>query len=968
MAAVQRAETAASCQYAACSDCSHYYEDVEMPARKPGALAVERFFAASQKSRDDDHDVSRNMRQDASSCNAFGRTSGLRKQSTSSNIPKSSTMAYETQEDMKTPFYTKKPFYMYLPFVRMIANWFDDMWYAESVFVCQGEQGSGLGTSKRSARPKVVIERSSRTQGSFWSTAAGSDKTERLEVTRNQRANIQLLPLRFKDEQDEEEFTFNNSRLMAWRNMCLCTFKIIATSCVYIIVATSGLLGEAAFVPKAFINYLHVVYGILLLLTAFSLFLPLIPCLKDRLEYSIYGVIILEALVIAAFMTYTKSRAYSNQKNAFNAPVWNFIAEHPSLHVVKIYSTPPPLLVYILSMELLMDSWVQFFMYFSIISISMVLPTRVRIAVFVQITILFVYSFPILTGQHYCGLLLYPELLRLLQAVVLLSATIAGTYASETKRRGFFYSWLTMKRQMKLLESERDKSRDDGIRSGISNLQGHCKQVEVALMSAKTATSGTDISCFVNDAAVHIAACLEIMANSKDLYHTELHEELRDKSFIRALNVKEINREHLLAANRRSPARAQSQATDDLNAPSVTAAQTEGGIQGIRFPCFLSDVASRVGVDVTFNPLAFHRKVQANDANSSAFFECGYSLLWRYAADWGCEDKVLRTFLIEIEGLYNDLPYHNSIHGATVAHLVGVFCRATRLNTQINSLGAGAIIVAALCHDVGHPGRNNAFFSASRSSLAVLYNDSSVLENFHSALTFSVLSHSFCNIFESLAQAEVKEIRSHMISLILATDMKTHFSALSRFRAARQNPSFDHRKQLDDTWLVVEMCMRAADIGHSIVPWDQHYEWSSRVTAEFYLQGDEEARLGKSISPLCDRDLHRSMAHNQVGFLAHIVKPLFTEINSIEIMKGAFQGAVDTIEANANRWQQLQDSGIEVKFSPVVVAIEETLRGKNHVMNLNLLTDTCCRCPCCKSGNAACHHLNMKVRINDEAE
>lgn len=44
------------------------------------------------------------------------------------------------------------------------------------------------------------------------------------------------------------------------------------------------------------------------------------------------------------------------------------------------------------------------------------------------------------------------------------------------------------------------------------------------------------------------------------------------------------------------------------------------------------------------------------------------------------------------------------------------------------------------------------------------------------------------------------EIRSHMISLILATDMKTHFSALSRFRAARQNPSFDHRKQRDDTW------------------------------------------------------------------------------------------------------------------------------------------------------------------------
>lgn len=51
----------------------------------------------------------------------------------------------------------------------------------------------------------------------------------------------------------------------------------------------------------------------------------------------------------------------------------------------------------------------------------------------------------------------------------------------------------------------------------------------MALMSAKTAPGGTDISAQVKDAAAHIEACLEIMANSKDLYHTELQEELREK-------------------------------------------------------------------------------------------------------------------------------------------------------------------------------------------------------------------------------------------------------------------------------------------------------------------------------------------------------------------------------------------------------------------------------------------------------
>lgn len=48
-------------------------------------------------------------------------------------------------------------------------------------------------------------------------------------------------------------------------------------------------------------------------------------------------------------------------------------------------------------------------------------------------------------------------------------------------------------------------------------------------MSAKTAPGGTDISSRVYDAVTNIEACLEILANSKDLYHTELHEDLRDK-------------------------------------------------------------------------------------------------------------------------------------------------------------------------------------------------------------------------------------------------------------------------------------------------------------------------------------------------------------------------------------------------------------------------------------------------------
>lgn len=38
------------------------------------------------------------------------------------------------------------------------------------------------------------------------------------------------------------------------------------------------------------------------------------------------------------------------------------------------------------------------------------------------------------------------------------------------------------------------------------------------------------------------------------------------------------------------------------------------------------------------------------------------------------------------------------------------------------------------------------------------------------------------------------------------------------------------------------------------------------------------------------------------------------------------QEAVDTIDSNTNKWQQLQDSGVVVKFPPPVVTCEEALK------------------------------------------
>lgn len=49
-----------------------------------------------------------------------------------------------------------------------------------------------------------------------------------------------------------------------------------------------------------------------------------------------------------------------------------------------------------------------------------------------------------------------------------------------------------------------------------------------------------------------------------------------------------------------------------------------------------------------------------------------------------------------------------------------------------------AALIAATVHDVDHPGRTNSFLCNAGSDLAILYNDTAVLESHHAALAFQL--------------------------------------------------------------------------------------------------------------------------------------------------------------------------------------------------------------------------------------
>ena len=130
----------------------------------------------------------------------------------------------------------------------------------------------------------------------------------------------------------------------------------------------------------------------------------------------------------------------------------------------------------------------------------------------------------------------------------------------------------------------------------------------------------------------------------------------------------------------------------------------------------------------------------------------------------------------QVEAQYLDNPYHNSQHAAEVLHATNYMLRHSKLVPVLTLEDRFAILLATIVHDMGHPGRNNAFQINTQSSFAVQYNDMHVLEMHHAAQAFQIAQQRpDCNIFKHLSPKSFKQVRSFMIELVLATDMAKHF-------------------------------------------------------------------------------------------------------------------------------------------------------------------------------------------------
>lgn len=260
--------------------------------------------------------------------------------------------------------------------------------------------------------------------------------------------------------------------------------------------------------------------------------------------------------------------------------------------------------------------------------------------------------------------------------------------------------------------------------------------------------------------------------------------------------------------------------------------------------------------------------------------------------------ELLNRLLYAIKAIYHaPNPYHNYVHAIDVLQATYTFLMDLGLvppfshlreptkairsrikpdDSALPAKGLGTrrarevmrsqdvlgIMIAAMGHDVGHPGLSNAFMKNAKTPLSQVYDDKSVLENMHCMLVIQLLKQHGLGfvVCENEARRSVdnparrafdaRGFRRVLYSSVLATDMSLHFAWVSSLKSLSErmsdagaedancqrmgSPDLDHADKI----LICQALIKCADISNPV-----------SLPHRVYVSPDQEVRPAQSMFP-----------------------------------------------------------------------------------------------------------------------
>lgn len=249
----------------------------------------------------------------------------------------------------------------------------------------------------------------------------------------------------------------------------------------------------------------------------------------------------------------------------------------------------------------------------------------------------------------------------------------------------------------------------------------------------------------------------------------------------------------------------------------------------------------------------------------------------------GIPEKQLMAYPEAVFRGYRKNPFHNAYHGFAVYQMC--FHQLSTIDTfsQLTATQGFGLLVAALCHDIDHPGVTNSYLIRLQDDLALRYNDNSVLENHHASVACTLLRDERTAVGSGLAKEEQVVFRKTIIKCILATDMAHHQSCCQRLIGCHSAQDFKATAEEDPQFLM-SVCVHAADLSAQALDWEVAKKWEERICQEFLEQAAKEVEMGFTPEPFMQFKMEdmKQRGKLQRDFVDFVLRPLWEPYAQLE--------------------------------------------------------------------------------------
>lgn len=263
--------------------------------------------------------------------------------------------------------------------------------------------------------------------------------------------------------------------------------------------------------------------------------------------------------------------------------------------------------------------------------------------------------------------------------------------------------------------------------------------------------------------------------------------------------------------------------------------------------------------------------------------------------------------ILSIRSAYDENPnsFHNFRHAVDCTQFIYSCLVRGRMRRYFTPIQMSALLLAALCHDVGHKGLNSSFHVKAKTNLFFTFGDQSPLERFHCAKAHQILQKS--PIFSGI---DKPQFWNFFVNSIVATDMMRHFEFIESFKKISNRFEFgNERHQL----VLAQFLIKCANVANTTRTFDVAFHFAEGLLIEYKNQSEKEKEINVELTKFCDDE---SLSGNnelrlwsiEVAFYTGIVAPMLKLLSTMVPDLSDFRLQM---EDNKRQWEEYGQKQIQ---------------------------------------------------------